>query len=114
MWVPSQHRSPPIVGAGFSATREVALHDEHLGLAQAMVDAITAAFRARRARIEDVTRVVMTVARLHRDRTPERLWGRDRQRRPDRRGERDQKRERQWGRGRQRRPGRRGEHVKRR
>jgi outer membrane protein, heavy metal efflux system len=55
--------------AWYLATREVALHDEHLTLVHAMVDAISAAYRANRARVEDVTRVEMTVAALHLDRT---------------------------------------------
>jgi len=55
--------------AWYLAEREVALHDEHLTLVHAMVDAIDAAYRANRARVEDVTRVELTVARLHLDRT---------------------------------------------
>jgi cobalt-zinc-cadmium efflux system outer membrane protein len=55
--------------AWYLASREVALHDEHLTLVHAMVDAISAAYRANRARVEDVTRVEMTVAALHLDLT---------------------------------------------
>lgn len=54
--------------AWYLAAREVALHDEHLGLVHAMVEAITAAYRANRARAEDVTRVEITVAQLHLER----------------------------------------------
>jgi len=55
--------------AWWLASREVALHDEHLELAHTMIEAIRASYRANRARAEDVARVELMVARLHTERT---------------------------------------------